>query len=118
MTCPVAVPYLRVSTSEQAETMSLATQLAVIERWAAAEDFALAPPFTDAGESARSADRTELQRLQLATEDPALAAQLREAQADLTSLTRARQVSIDTQLDTNLEMVQAEGGIRVALARA
>jgi site-specific DNA-cytosine methylase len=31
-----AVPYLRVSTVEQAETMSIATQLAVIERWASA----------------------------------------------------------------------------------
>jgi DNA invertase Pin-like site-specific DNA recombinase len=58
-----AVPYLRVSTVEQAETMSIATQLAVIERWAAAEGYQLAPPFTDAGESAKTVDRTELKRL-------------------------------------------------------
>lgn len=60
---PLAVPYLRVSTAEQAETMSLSTQLQVIERWAEAEGFDLAPPFTDSGRSAKTADRAELHRL-------------------------------------------------------
>jgi valyl-tRNA synthetase len=58
----------------------------------------------------------ELARLQLATQDPKLAVALRGGIADIKSITRAQQVEISEQLDSNLEAVKAEGAIAVALA--
>jgi valyl-tRNA synthetase len=60
---------------------------------------------------------TDLQRLQLATADLALAAMLREAEADIKSITRARHLVIGTSLDPELEMIEADGAIAVVLAR-
>ncbi len=60
---------------------------------------------------------TQLQRLQLATDEPAIAEMLRAAKADIISVTRARQVEIGRRLDSGLEMVKGDGAIRVALTR-
>jgi valyl-tRNA synthetase len=60
---------------------------------------------------------TELKRLQLATNDAAIASMLQEARADIISVTRARQIEVRESLDSGLEEVKAEGGIRVGLAR-
>ncbi len=60
---------------------------------------------------------TELQRLQLVTSDPSLAALLREALPDITSVTRARRVEASERLEEGLEIIKAEGRIAVALAR-
>ncbi len=58
-----------------------------------------------------------LQRLQLATNEPALAMLLEQATADITSVTRARKVETGASLDPQLEVVKSEGSITVALAR-
>lgn len=60
---------------------------------------------------------TTLQRLQLATGDLAVAAMLRAATADIQSVTRASSIEVVEQLDADLEVVKADGTIRVALAR-
>ena len=60
---------------------------------------------------------TELERLQLATEEPALATALQDAAADLVSITRARRVDIGERLDAGLEPIQETGTVAIALAR-
>jgi hypothetical protein len=60
---------------------------------------------------------TALSRLQLAVADSGLAAALREAMDDLTSITRAAQIEICQQLDATLEEVKTEGAIALALSR-
>jgi len=60
---------------------------------------------------------TELQRLQLVTSDPSLAAFLQEALPDITSVTRARRVEASEHVEEGLEIIKAEGRIAVALAR-
>ena len=60
---PIAVPYARVSDRRQVENLSIATQLDYIRRWCEIEELELGPSFVDAGESAKTADRTQLQRL-------------------------------------------------------
>jgi len=57
----------------------------------------------------------ELARLQLATTDAQLAATLQTGQADIKSITRARQIEIVAQLDASLHIVKVEGEIVVAL---
>lgn len=59
----------------------------------------------------------ELARLQLATQDVKLAEALQDGIADITSVTRARQVEIGKRLDQNLSVVKAEGAIAVGIAR-
>ena len=59
----------------------------------------------------------ELTRLQLATQDPKLAGALRGGIADIKSITRAQQVEIVEQLDSNLAAVKTEGAIAVATYR-
>ena len=58
-----AVIYIRVSTKEQTENLSLPTQLRACESTAAAKGFEVLERFKEEGESAKTADRTELQRL-------------------------------------------------------
>jgi valyl-tRNA synthetase len=58
---------------------------------------------------------SELQRLQLATQDHNLARLLGEAVADITSVTRARSVEVGDTLNPDLESVKVEGMIRVGL---
>jgi valyl-tRNA synthetase len=60
---------------------------------------------------------TELARLCLATGEAALAALLREAEADLLSITRARQVSVGHELDPDLEIIQTGDAIDIGLAQ-
>ncbi|HEU5369563.1 MAG TPA: valine--tRNA ligase, partial [Ktedonobacterales bacterium] len=60
---------------------------------------------------------TELARLQLATEDAALANALQEATDDLCSITRTRQIALSARLDSRLEEVKTDGTIGIALAR-
>lgn len=60
---PIAVPYARVSDRRQAENLSIPTQLDYIRRWCELQDLELGPTFIDAGESAKTADRTQLRRL-------------------------------------------------------
>ncbi len=59
----------------------------------------------------------ELRRLQLVTSDPSLAALLREALPDITSITRARRVEASEHVEEGLEIIKADGRIAVALAR-
>ena len=56
-----------------------------------------------------------LARLQIATEDPALANWLRESATDLRSVTRAAIVEVVTRLDPALLPLPTEGELRVAL---
>jgi DNA invertase Pin-like site-specific DNA recombinase len=58
-----AVIYCRVSTKEQAQNLSLPTQLAACEAYCRREDVEVAQVFEDAGESAKTTDRPEFQRL-------------------------------------------------------
>lgn len=58
-----AVIYIRVSTKEQTENLSLSTQLRACEEYCAREGFEILHRFKEEGESAKTADRTELQRL-------------------------------------------------------
>jgi valyl-tRNA synthetase len=58
----------------------------------------------------------ELARLQLAITDPALATMLQQAQADVSSITRARQVQVTGQLDRKLEHIRTDGTVMIALA--
>jgi DNA invertase Pin-like site-specific DNA recombinase len=58
-----AVIYVRVSTKEQTENLSLATQLKVCEDYCDRQAFHVLARFREEGESAKTADRTELQKL-------------------------------------------------------
>ena len=58
-----AVIYVRVSTKEQAENLSLPTQLRACEEYCKREGFEILERFKEEGESAKTTDRTELQKL-------------------------------------------------------
>ena len=58
-----AVIYIRVSTKEQTENLSLSTQLKACEEYCERQGFNVVARFREEGESAKSADRTELQKL-------------------------------------------------------
>lgn len=58
-----AVIYVRVSTKEQTENLSLPTQMKACEEYCARHGFTVVERFIEQGESAKSADRTELQKL-------------------------------------------------------
>jgi DNA invertase Pin-like site-specific DNA recombinase len=58
-----AVIYIRVSTKEQTENLSLATQLKACEEYCERQGFEVLARFREEGESAKTADRTELQKL-------------------------------------------------------
>src|SRR5438552_8576150 len=58
-----AVIYVRVSTKEQTENLSLSTQLKACEEYCERQGFEILARFREEGESAKTADRTELQKL-------------------------------------------------------
>ncbi len=58
-----AVIYVRVSDPRQAENLSLATQLKSCEEYCERQGFAVVERFKEEGESAKTSDRTELQKL-------------------------------------------------------
>ena len=58
-----AVIYVRVSTKEQTENLSLPTQLKACEEYCQRQGFHVLARFREEGESAKTADRTELQKL-------------------------------------------------------
>src|SRR5712664_1788399 len=58
-----AVIYVRVSTKEQTENLSLPTQLKACEEYCERQGFNVLARFREQGESAKTADRTELQKL-------------------------------------------------------
>lgn len=58
-----AVIYVRVSTKEQTENLSLPTQLKACEEYCARQGLTVIERFVERGESAKTADRTELQQL-------------------------------------------------------
>src|SRR5258708_5995747 len=58
-----AVIYVRVSTKEQTENLSLPTQLRACEEYCRREGYEVVERFREEGESAKTTDRTELQRL-------------------------------------------------------
>jgi site-specific DNA recombinase len=58
-----AVIYVRVSTKEQTENLSLPTQLRACEDYCKRAGYEILERFKEEGESAKTADRTELQRL-------------------------------------------------------
>ena len=58
-----AIIYVRVSTKEQTENLSLPTQLKACEEYCERQGFTVLARFREEGESAKSADRTELQNL-------------------------------------------------------
>src|SRR5438128_5611723 len=58
-----AVIYIRVSTKEQTENLSLSTQLKACENYCERQGFEVLARFREEGESAKTADRTELQKL-------------------------------------------------------
>ena len=58
-----AVIYVRVSTKEQTENLSLPTQLKACEEYCEHQGFKVLARFREEGESAKTADRTELQKL-------------------------------------------------------
>jgi DNA invertase Pin-like site-specific DNA recombinase len=58
-----AVVYVRVSTKEQTENLSLPTQLRACEEYCRREGFEVLERFKEQGESAKTTDRTELQNL-------------------------------------------------------
>ncbi|MBN1639997.1 MAG: valine--tRNA ligase [Anaerolineae bacterium] len=60
---------------------------------------------------------SDLRRLALSTRDPALARALRQAQTDLQSVTRAREVAVLAERSPGLESVAAEGSVGVQLLR-
>jgi valyl-tRNA synthetase len=59
----------------------------------------------------------ELQRLQLATTDPAIAEMLQEARADIKSVTRASIIEVSQTLDPDVEQIKTEGEVKVGLVR-
>ena len=58
-----AVIYVRVSTKEQTENLSLPTQLRACEEYCRREGYEILEQFREEGESAKTADRPQLQRL-------------------------------------------------------
>ena len=58
-----AVIYVRVSTKEQIENLSLSTQLKACEEYCERQGFQVLARFREEGESANTADPTELQKL-------------------------------------------------------
>jgi site-specific DNA recombinase len=58
-----AVIYIRVSTKEQTENLSLPTQLRACEEYCRREGLEVLERFKEEGESAKTADRTELRRM-------------------------------------------------------
>ena len=58
-----AVLYIRVSTKEQTENLSLATQLSACEEYCRRQGYTVLERFTEEGESAKTTDRPELQKL-------------------------------------------------------
>ena len=58
-----AVIYIRVSTKEQTENLSLPTQLRACEEYCCRQGYEVLERFKEEGESAKTADRPELQRL-------------------------------------------------------
>ena len=58
-----AVIYIRVSTKEQVENLSLPTQLDACEKYCRHAGFEILERFSEAGESAKTADRTQLRQL-------------------------------------------------------
>jgi site-specific DNA recombinase len=58
-----AVIYVRVSTKEQTENLSLPTWLKACEEYCERQAFKVLARFREEGESAKTADRTELQKL-------------------------------------------------------
>src|SRR2546428_9642341 len=58
-----AVIYVRVSTKEQTENLSLPTQLRGCEQYCQREGYEVLERFKEEGESAKTTDRTELQKL-------------------------------------------------------
>ena len=58
-----AVVYVRVSTKEQTENLSLPTQLSACEEYCRRQGYEVLERFTGVGESAKTADRPELQKL-------------------------------------------------------
>ena len=58
-----AVVYVRVSTKEQTENLTLTTQLKACEDYCERLAFHILARFREEGESAKTADRTELQKL-------------------------------------------------------
>jgi site-specific DNA recombinase len=58
-----AVVYCRVSTKEQVKNLSLSTQLKACRDYCEREGYEVAREFTDAGESAKTTDRPEFQKL-------------------------------------------------------
>jgi site-specific DNA recombinase len=58
-----AVIYVRVSTKEQTENLSLPTQLRACEEYCRREGYEVLERFKEEGESAKTTDRTELQNL-------------------------------------------------------
>jgi valyl-tRNA synthetase len=61
---------------------------------------------------------TRVARLQLATEDAGLSDLLRAATLDIASITRAQQIEIVVAPDSTLEILPAEGAVRIALDTA
>ncbi len=58
-----AVIYVRVSTKEQIDNLSLPTQLKACEEYCERQGFTVAARFREEGESAKTADRSELKKL-------------------------------------------------------
>ena len=58
-----AVIYVRVSTKEQTENLSLPTQIRACEEYCRREGYEVLERFKEEGESAKTTDRTELQNL-------------------------------------------------------
>jgi len=59
---------------------------------------------------------TELGRLQVEVHEPGLADLLQEAAADISSITRAKQVEVGPCLDPDLETIKTDGLMRIALS--
>jgi DNA invertase Pin-like site-specific DNA recombinase len=58
-----AVIYCRVSTKEQTQNLSLPTQLKTCQEYCARNGYVVAREFVEEGESAKTTDRTEFQKL-------------------------------------------------------
>ena len=58
-----AVIYVRVSTKEQTQNLSLPTQIRACEEYCRREGYEVLERFKEEGESAKTTDRTELQKL-------------------------------------------------------
>ena len=59
---PTAVLYCRVSTKEQTQNLSLPTELKACSEYCERNGCAIGETFIEEGESAKTADRTELKR--------------------------------------------------------